>query len=319
MINNLTNFSALSFGYLQEYHFQKYISLSLSSFLIIVGVLLNYSFIWNERFGSDKRRTLVNQLVSFIWKIFIFYFLVIRVCETLLSIFGPFPEWFCFIHALHKAACPTAILLTIDAIMLTRYFLIFQLKNPGRVDDDFWCTFLSIWITGVSFAFHFVWFYLPGMQPTHFYICKGELTSSEQTLPNKSPIVMGLLALSSVLLNAVIFGQIEVYKRKMNKNENTTSQSFDQSLLKDLLLCCFVLGFITTVILSFFGVNKYFQSNNNHNLNYNIFWIQHIINPLGFTLIGVAVVVKRKAIRTLIFNEIKIIFNNCTCVQPTMG
>ena len=123
---NSRNLSAISFNYLQENEFHKVISLFSSCLLTILCIPLFYSFIWYERFGSDNRRTLINQLVSFIWKIFIFYFVVVRIFDTINLIVGSFPQWFCITQSFLKGACATAVLITIDAVMVTRYIFNFN-------------------------------------------------------------------------------------------------------------------------------------------------------------------------------------------------
>jgi hypothetical protein len=120
-----TNFSDISFGYLQEYHYPKLISLTASSLLTILCIPLFYAFVWFEHFGSDKRRTLINQLVSYIWKIVIFYLVVVRFCDAVNSIMGLFSEQVCFILWIIKGACTAAVLTTVNVIMLTRYIFIF--------------------------------------------------------------------------------------------------------------------------------------------------------------------------------------------------
>ena len=312
MSANSTNFSVISFSYLQENHFQKLISLSLSSFLTIFCIPLFYSFIWYEHFGSDQRRTLINRLFAFLWKIFIFYHIVIRVCEMAYSNVGHFPQWFCLIYSLLKGACASAVLLTIDAVTMTRHIFIFRLKNPGRVEDEFWSTFLSMWILGVSLIMHFVWFSLPGVQPIYFYICKGDFTAAEQELPSKSRLFLVVLVIISVVINAVVLCKIKIYKWKEKRNKIVTtinSQILDKSFLSDLLLCCFILCTVTTVLYSTYMSQIYLQSNTEENSSYNVFWWEHVLAPLGHSVIGVVVLVKRRGMPTLFVAELTLIWN----------
>jgi hypothetical protein len=313
-MSNLTNFSDISLRYLQENHSPKLISLTASSFLTIFCVPLFYSFIWYEHFGSDKKRTLINQLVAYIWKIVIFYLVVARFCDTVNSIFGPFSEWMCFILWIIKGACTAAVLITINAVMLTRYIYIFHYKNPGRVDDDFWITFLSMWISGVSLISYCIWYCLPGMQPIYFYICKGDFKATEQVLPYKSRLALILLGIGSVLINAVILCRIKIYKWKAKEHINAVASNnsplLDKSLLTNLLLCCFVLCIVLAVSIFGYISNKYFQPNAYQIPSYNLFWFQNSLVSIELALIGVVVLVKRKDMQTLIASEFKIMFNN---------
>jgi hypothetical protein len=221
MSENSTNFSDIC--YLQENNYPKLISLTESSLLTILCIPLFYAFVWFEQFGSDKRRTLINRLISYIWKIVIFYLVVIRFCDAVNSILGPFSEQACFILWIIKGACTAAVLTTVNVIRLTRYIFIFQYNNPGRVDDYFWITFLSMWISGVSLISYFIWYFLPGMQPIYFYISKGDFSAAEQALPYKSRLALILLGIVSVLINVVILGRIELYKWKGKKQEQVSN------------------------------------------------------------------------------------------------
>jgi hypothetical protein len=125
MSENSTNFSDISFGYLHENNYPKLISLTASSLLTILCIPLLYAFVWFEQFGSDKRRTLINRLISYIWKIVIFYLVVVRFCDAVNSIMGPFAEQACFILWIIKGACTAAVLTTVNVIMLTQYIFIF--------------------------------------------------------------------------------------------------------------------------------------------------------------------------------------------------
>ena len=61
---------------------------------------LLYSIIWFERFGSDKKRTLLNRIVSLGCWSAIEYLLCIQTFETVRYVFGPMPETFCFLTRL---------------------------------------------------------------------------------------------------------------------------------------------------------------------------------------------------------------------------
>ena len=77
--------------------------------------------------------------------------------------FGPQPEFFCFANTFLRNAVKWQTLLLLDASVLARYISIFWLKNPSAVHEDFWNTFLNIWICGVSIITNFVMFTRKGL------------------------------------------------------------------------------------------------------------------------------------------------------------
>ena len=93
--------------------------------------------------------------------------------DTLRFIVGPFSIHFCFWHLLLKVVTKTIILLFLDAILITKYLLIFWLKNPCAVNDDFWSVFLNFLIIGAGILSDFVRNFLPGKQTFSYYICAG--------------------------------------------------------------------------------------------------------------------------------------------------
>ena len=66
--------------------------------------------------------------------------------------FGPLPTQFCFLQVVFKNAVLSQSLLYLDAITVARYLLIFWTKNPASVNDDFWSSYITIWIYISSFA-----------------------------------------------------------------------------------------------------------------------------------------------------------------------
>ncbi len=52
------------FHVLRENNLYKMICVSLSVLIMVILLPLIYGVIWFERFGSDKKRTLINMLVS---------------------------------------------------------------------------------------------------------------------------------------------------------------------------------------------------------------------------------------------------------------
>ena len=71
--------------------------------------------------------------------------LTIPIVDNIRFLTWPFPASFCYVHILAKVVLKSVTLLHLDAIIITKYVLIFWLKNPGAVNDEFWCIFINIW------------------------------------------------------------------------------------------------------------------------------------------------------------------------------
>ena len=130
-----------------------------------IGLLIPilYSIIWYEKFGSDKKRTVLDKLVgSVCWCIIVFYTLI-QIPELFRIWFGPFPTLLCNLQLVIKNGLAIQLLLTFDTISILRYIFIFWLKNPYSFCDDFWTTFLNLWMFSFSLISQIVFVILPGM------------------------------------------------------------------------------------------------------------------------------------------------------------
>ena len=131
------------------------LSVTVSPLLTIFSSLLAYGIIWFERFGSDQKRTIVNKLLSqSLWTVVIQLPMII-FSDILRYTLGPLPPQFCFFQVVIKTSFFTQSLCFIDALIVARYALVFWTKNPASVNDDFWCTFISIWIYIFNIAANF--------------------------------------------------------------------------------------------------------------------------------------------------------------------
>ena len=86
-LTNSTNHSEIEnntdyFSFMMEPSASKYFCVLFSVMGILLGPLALYSIIWFERFGSDKKRTLLNMLFSMICWTCIGFCLCIQVIDT---------------------------------------------------------------------------------------------------------------------------------------------------------------------------------------------------------------------------------------------
>ena len=185
MINNTESFIDVQSGLenpfvgLMEHKPAKLISLTIAFLSIPLNVALLYAIIWYERYGTDNRRTIMNKLVaSQCWNL-IFFTLFCQPLEYVSYFTGSLPQSLCFLNVILKNSTKTQILLFFDSTMIVQYLLIFWIKNPAAVNDEFWSIFITIWIVGLSQLFNFSKFYIGHRQPLNFYVC-----SDQKKLPN---------------------------------------------------------------------------------------------------------------------------------------
>jgi len=140
----------------------KVVGIVVSILSTVVYIPLLSSIIWYEKFGSDKKRTILNKLVSSICSTAILWYSIVQPTETFRYIFGPLPAWMCNFHFILKNVLCIQLLLLYDSISVLRYLFIFWLKNPGGFCDDFWTMFVNLWIFGFTFTSQIVHAILPG-------------------------------------------------------------------------------------------------------------------------------------------------------------
>ena len=114
---------------------------SIKTFLFIISMIsciiivpMAYILIWYERFGSDKKRTLINKLVASLCWNKIAYFSTVHILYVVRFYFGPLPPFLCFwMFVIRKTIIINGIF-TLNAMALVRYIFIFWLKNPAGMD-----------------------------------------------------------------------------------------------------------------------------------------------------------------------------------------
>ena len=148
---NILEFNFFEFyGQIYQIHPFKIYGICLSMINIFVLTPMLYAIIWYERFGSNQRRTLINQLVAASCWHSVAYNLVGQTAEIALSIFGPFSSWFCHCQLVLKNVVNLQQMLIILAMIVVKYFSIFVLKNPTGLVHEFWSFFISfLALTGI--------------------------------------------------------------------------------------------------------------------------------------------------------------------------
>jgi hypothetical protein len=135
------------FSGLFENRASKIIGIVLTLLSMCINIPLYYSIIYFEKYGSDKKRTVLNKLVSSVCWCGVYFNVLGLVPEIVRYCSWPLPTFICAVHYLIKNIILIQVMLFYDTITILRYLFIFWLKNPSNFWDDFWTTYLNIWIT----------------------------------------------------------------------------------------------------------------------------------------------------------------------------
>ena len=160
--------------------------------------------------------------------------------------FGPLPTIACAFQQIVKSSIKFQLLLCFDALQVTKFILIFVLKNPSAVQDDFWSMILSIWIVGYSTIQSFITFFIHGQKPLNYYTC-----ADLDMIPvlNEARRTYGEIEIASLLILIIIQGKIVHYKsnvkvvpqdgiaRRASKLTSYSLPTFTTSFISILLLC----------------------------------------------------------------------------------
>jgi hypothetical protein len=177
---------------------------------------MSYSIIWYERFGSDYRRTLLNQLISSIcWNI-VFQNMVNVPLEIILTTFGPLGEAFCLSHMILKNGSTFHIYTLLTFLTSVKYLYIFVFKNPTGIHSQFWCFVINIITAIASVVTQIVYLIVPGKNPITFYICIGQVPGSVQDQPHKKNYPIILTLLFSIVWYLFVFTKIKIFKKKIS-------------------------------------------------------------------------------------------------------
>ena len=144
---NGNNFTA-EYNYyspLMEGNPYRYVLATITILIMIASLIMCYSIIWIERFGSDKKRTIINQLVTSLCWTFITWNSTVQVLKLVRLLHGPLGLKLCVWTSILQRSVITRAQLIVNAISTIRYAFIFWSKNPGAFNDDFWHKFVSRW------------------------------------------------------------------------------------------------------------------------------------------------------------------------------
>ena len=254
-----------------EHRASKFVIMMVSAILILMNWGLLLGMIWYERYGSDNRRTLMNKIFASLCWVSIAHDLH-TVLDLLRYLFGPnFPS-LCFLQNFLKVTATSMFLLFYDGILLTKYVLVFILKNPGAVNDDFWCRFINAWVCFASLLYDGTRYVLPGKLNFSYYICSGTSPSSDSELPKRGA---SLVENSSLILYIVVLLHILIHK-KGRQGIPVRLSAVSRFRIEDLVsMEANTLGKVTSnvIIIFLFSTYIYFYGwlKKMHHQDYNVY------------------------------------------------
>ena len=250
----------------------KAIFIATSDIVSFFNVLLFCGIVWYERFGSgNAKRILTNKIVSMICWNHIVINPVVVATDIGIYFFGPLKEEYCFLFLVFRNIIKSDFLFLLNSIIVSRYILIFWLKNPGSINDDFWSVYVCLLSVLCSSVFNFTVFLLPQKHSIFYYTCSDLDPRVHYHL--EKPKTAQLEVLVCFLIHVVIIVRIKCYKSKQElpiqlPASNSNVAMIDKDSLADVVLnVCYICWGIVYVTLQM-KVNSFTLDDANEFPNY---------------------------------------------------
>jgi hypothetical protein len=234
---------------------------------------------------------------------------------TFRYLFGSLPALACHFNYFLKLVLTTQAMIFLDCMMMTRYILIFWLKNPAAFRDEFWSLYINLCVVTFSWVSQIVFDVMLGHATYHIYICTGlppPLIEAERKL-SKTISFNNILRVLTLFINVAIFVRIYVFKNKIPPQGNFHPRSnfswlvgFEKQMLSD-----FTSNIITAVCMLLIGVsqlqiNFVKLSDINHYPHYLYEYFYRMVRvPLMFHLLIIVFYVRNNQLRKTIFREVQ--------------
>ena len=321
MLKNLTIFSPTPgykldmFPVLTENNPERIISLTVSLTFSVISIPFLYGIILFERFGSDKKRTVINTFTTMICWTLIGLSVLVKIPETFRFIYGPLPETFCCFQNVNKYFIAPTIMLFYDAIAIARYVYIFCLKNPAALDDEFWGYFVSIWIYLTTVLLTLTVFFLAEYKNLGYFLCIGKISKElPETYTSKG---MSIVLALSIIIHLATRIKIYIYKRKDNRvyiqslrNSNKTAaiQQIETHSVSSYAANLFGM-FITGLVIAFISMlNNVEMQDLNKYPNYVLVYFVYLISTNILLLFFLVASYHKETMRKFITEEFKDLF-----------
>ena len=236
------------------------------------NIALSIGLIWFERFGSDKRRTLLNKLVSSLCYRILQWVIICQSSDLIRYTNGPLPLKFCALMVVLKTSIRLQILFLFDMMQITKYIFTFHLKNPSAITEDFWSKFLSMLLTMLAYMICFPLFMLDSRKPLFYYICADKDMVPDLKNPKR---IYGLPELVSLILILWVQAKLFYFKCKPSTPAVLTSEEFSLANFRIIFLSVGTIGLFSMLTMK---INTLNQGDIN---NYPFFIYMQILQLLG--------------------------------------
>jgi len=291
----------------------KTASVLISFIYIFLIIISGTGIIWFERFGSDKKRTLINRLLTSVCITGIEYYVVALPFEIVRHLYGPFGNAICYILLLLKNSMSLQVALFTLGISVSRYLYIFHLKNPARFQDEFWQLFVNIWVVSFGITSQFVFVFLPGRQPISFYLCNGQdpRAFGDDFSIKKNHFFNGIL-LFSILIQVAVAVRFVFHRIKIEWNATYAhTDSFRKEIIVDIIMTVGGCMFFCTYIFIVFKINSIDPSKISDFPNYLLVFGLHFGYPWALaTSVAILFLAKNVVMRSALIEKLKEMF--CT-------
>ena len=119
IVNETTNVTDF-YPFMTDSNTVKWVAWAFSCLVAITGPCALYSVIWFERFGSDRKRTLLNMLFSQSCTAGIVYVYVAHIPELIRYVYGPMSSSVCVFQMLARFSLTGMGGFFLNAILITR-------------------------------------------------------------------------------------------------------------------------------------------------------------------------------------------------------
>lgn len=141
------------------------------------------------------------------------YSVFVIVPDIIRLYFGPFNPSICLLKNAARKALIFQVLLILNAIIISRYILIFILKSSFILEENFWALFIMLWIKAFAFVIVILVPFLGENTTMHYFICCG--CQPESSTSTWKLQVSHIASTLTVVLYVVILARITYFKYKM--------------------------------------------------------------------------------------------------------
>jgi len=278
----------------------------------LVTILLGFPFhlgvLWFERFGSDKKRTILNMLVSEVIWLMVGFVAVIQFPEIFRFTYGPLPESLCFLQLFARNSLVFTITLLLNAISIWRFVFIFCLKNPAAFRDNFWFLYSSLVIHLFSILYWGTCHFVAAYQPVVFYICTGQNSEEAIKHPFKG---YGTIEVFSFVVNTFIYIKIYFHKQKISPEPHTygfsmkvlSMSEMDKANLVNYFFVFSCLSFLSTTFMTVAKVNSIPAKDFNMYPNYLWSYYRSLVVPTLSSIFVIIWFYSKKNLRQKVWDQ----------------